>query len=124
MDEKMLSETLKFMKLNHMIEKGDRIVVGVSGGADSVCLLYVLKELSSKYSVTLNAVHVNHGIRGEEALRDERFVKQLCGRLNVECDVYSYDVKRIAGELSLSEEEAGRKVRYEAFLETCRNKKV
>ncbi len=119
----MLSKVLDYLKKNNMLKKGDRIVVGVSGGADSVCLLYVLKELCRDLETTLIAVHINHGIRGEEADLDELFVTKLCNKLGIECYRYLYDVKAIAKEEGLSEEEAGRKIRYEAFLEICRVKK-
>ncbi len=119
----MLSKALDYIKMNKMIEKGDRIVAGVSGGADSVCLLYVLKEFLGEDLAKLTVVHVNHRIRGNEADRDEQFVKALCNRLGIDYLSYSYDVKKLATEQGLSEEEAGRKVRYEAFIETCRLKK-
>ena len=58
-----------------MLEKGDKVVVGLSGGADSVCLFLILEELRKKIGFGMLAVHVNHGIRGEEAKADEEFVK-------------------------------------------------
>ena len=119
----MINKAWDYIKINHMLEKEDRIVVGVSGGADSVCLLYVLKELCSELMVTLTVVHVNHGIRGEEAASDELFVKELCNYMGIEFIRYAFDVKKIAAEQGLSEEEAGRKVRYDAFLDTCYKKK-
>lgn len=115
----MLSKACNYIKLNKMLEKGDRIVIGVSGGADSVCLLHVCAKICSEMELKLVVVHINHGIRGEEAARDEQFVKDMSSRLGVDFYRYSYDVKSIAREQGLSEEEAGRTVRYEAFLETC-----
>ncbi len=99
----------------HMIEKGDRIIVGVSGGADSVCLLFVLLELQKKIPFDLVAVHVNHGLRGEQADCDEAYVKDLCEKLNVRLELYRKDIASIARERRQSEEEAGREVRLEAF---------
>lgn len=119
----MLRKALDYIKVNNMIEKGDRIVIGVSGGADSVCLLYVLGEYCSEQDATLIVVHINHGIRGEEAARDENFVKDLCFEKGLEFIAFSYDVKKIAKEQGLSEEEAGRMVRYNAFLEICKKNK-
>ncbi len=116
----MLRKAWEYIQLNNMIEKGDRIVVGVSGGADSVCLLYVLREVCTVLSVSLAVVHVNHGIRGEEADRDERYVKGICSNMGIDFYTYSYDVRKYARELGISEEEAGRKLRYEAFLKTCK----
>ena len=73
-----------FLEKYHMIEQGDHIVAGISGGADSVCLLLILKELRETMDFELTAVHVEHGIRGEESLRDEmcirdRFSACICG---------------------------------------------
>lgn len=116
----MVHKILKFINENKMMEKGDRIVAGVSGGADSICLLYILNQLCKEWDNTLTVVHINHGIRGNEADRDENYVKELCGRMGIEFYGYSYDVKGIAKKEGLSEEEAGRKVRYQAFLEVCR----
>lgn len=119
----MLNKAWDCIKVNKMIEKGDRIVVGVSGGADSVCLLYVLEQFCRECGAYLVAVHVNHGIRGEEAARDEQYVKTLCTSWNIDYCSFSADVKGIAKKLGLSEEEAGRKVRYDTFLEICENRK-
>ncbi|MDF2944789.1 MAG: hypothetical protein K0S01_3647 [Herbinix sp.] len=119
----MIRKAWDYMKKYNMLEKGDGIVIGVSGGADSVCLLYVLKELCGEKGVTLTVVHINHGIRGKEAKRDEDFVEGLCRKLGIELFKYHYEVKKIAKKEGLSEEEAGRKVRYEAFLKVCRLRK-
>ena len=97
------------------MQKGDRLIVGVSGGADSVCLLEVLLALKDKWQWNLTAVHVNHGIRGESADADENFVRDLCGDRGVCCHVYREDVPALAKEKGLSLEEAGRLVRREAF---------
>ncbi|MDF2539489.1 MAG: hypothetical protein K0S76_2510 [Herbinix sp.] len=115
----MHRKVLDYMKQNKMLDKGDRIVAGVSGGADSVCLLYILKDICEEAGADLLVVHVNHGIRGEEARRDELYVQELCSRFNLEFHSFHYDVRRIAREEGLSEEEAGRKVRYEAFTHIC-----
>lgn len=119
----MIPKIINFINQYHMIEKGDRIVVGVSGGADSVCLLYVLKEISSLYGTKVIAVHVNHGLRGEEADRDEDFVSNLCEHLGIECHKFHYNIKSIAKQEGLSEEETGRKIRYQTFLEVCNQHK-
>lgn len=114
-----MNKILEFIEKFHMIQQGDRIVVGVSGGADSVCLLCVLQTLFKEKGVRLYAVHINHGIRGQEAARDEDFVRELCCNLGVEFHSFSYDVRKLAEEEGLSEEEAGRRARYEAFIEVC-----
>ncbi len=102
-----------------MIKNGDYIVAGVSGGADSVCLLFLLCELRTSMDLTLSVVHVNHGIRSE-AGRDEEFVRNLCEKLGVEFTAVKADIPNLAKKLRISEEEAGRKVRYEAFDEEAR----
>ncbi|MFT4145782.1 MAG: tRNA lysidine(34) synthetase TilS [Mobilitalea sp.] len=119
----MLNKIAENIKQFHMIEKGDRIVVGVSGGADSVCLLSVLQKLYGTDTISLFVVHINHGLRGTEADEDEAFVKELCNQLKVECFSYSYDIKQIAASQGISEEEAGRNVRYQSFLEVCHRQK-
>lgn len=111
----MLNKIKNFIDKYNMIQKGDRIVVGVSGGADSVCLFDVLLKLAPVYGHTLFVVHVNHGIRGKEADEDEAYVKKLCLDNQVSFTAMKTDVRAIAAKEGLSEEEAGRKVRYEAF---------
>ena len=121
--ETMLNKIAENIKQFHMIKKGDRIVVGVSGGADSVCLLSVLQKLYGSKDISLFVVHINHGLRGTEADEDEAFVKELCNRMKVECFSYSFNVKQIAASQGISEEEAGRNVRYQSFLEVCHSQK-
>ncbi len=104
-----------FIEENHLIEKNDRIVLGVSGGADSICLLHALSRIQKALEIRLFVVHINHGIRGEEARRDEDYVKKFCEKLGIRFFGYQYDIPSMAKVLKLSEEEAGRKARYEAF---------
>ncbi len=96
-----------------MTVPGEKLVVGLSGGMDSVCLLYVLKGLGYE----LEAVHVNHGIRGQEADRDEAFAKELCRKEEIPFHGFRFDVPSISKKEHLSEEEAGRNVRRQAFAE-------
>jgi len=103
-----VAEALK--KMN--IEPNARITVGLSGGADSVCLVHCLHSLG--YS--LRAVHVNHGIRGEEAARDAEFSRELCARLGVEFILEERDVPAYAAKKHLTSEQAARELRYEALL--------
>ena len=103
------------IKDNELIKEGERVVVGVSGGADSVCLLLVLKEIMPLECIT--AVHINHGIRGDEAARDEDFVLQLCKRHDIKLEIRRLDVPLFARENKISEEEAGRVLRYRVFEE-------
>jgi len=103
-----------FIKEHELIAAGDRVLVGLSGGGDSVCLLTILAELSEKLSFSLGAFHVNHGIRGAEADRDEQFSGELCERLGIPFYIIREDVPAYAKEHGLGLEEAGREVRYRA----------
>ena len=111
----MLSKVRRFIAQEQLLQAGETVVVGVSGGADSICLLTMLAELSGELEIRLEAVHVNHGIRGAEADRDEAFVRKYCESLKIPFHGFSCDVPMIAKEQHLTEEEAGRMVRRESF---------
>ena len=100
-----------------IFKHGDGVVVGLSGGADSVALLRCLIELSGELGLKLFASHINHNMRGEDSFEDERFCVDLCSKLAVPIKVFSVDVKGYAAEKKLSYEEAGRELRYKAFAE-------
>lgn len=119
----MLNKVTDYIKSHKLIKNGDRIIIGVSGGADSVCLLHVLYRLYKDRDVSLFVVHVHHGMRDEAADRDEAFVKTLCNRIGVAYSAYHYDVITLARTEGLSEEEAGRKVRYQAFVDASKRNK-
>lgn len=106
-----------FITENKLIEKGDGIVVGLSGGPDSVCLLNMLCSVREELNLKLSAVHINHMLRGAEADGDEEYSKKLCSKLNVEFFSRKIDINKYAAEKGLSSEEAGREVRYECFEE-------
>lgn len=112
----MLKIVEEYIKKNKMIEPGELVVVGVSGGADSVCLLDMLSKLAPKLDFSLCAVHVNHMIRGEEADRDQQYVEELCEKYGVSLITKRIDVPALSKENGESLEEAGRKARYEAFF--------
>ena len=99
----------------NMPVEGKRVVVALSGGADSMALLYALYELKDEYGMAVEACHVNHGIRGEDALKDENFVKAECEKLGVVLHIFHFDVPSLAKERGLGLEECGRQVRYGAF---------
>lgn len=111
----MICSVLSVIEKYNMINKGDSIAVGFSGGADSVCLLHFLSSLKEKYGITLYAVHINHNIRGKEAERDEHFAADFCKNHDIEFISFSVDVPALAKETGKSEEECGRDVRYECF---------
>ena len=109
----------EYMKQNHMAEPGDGVLAAVSGGADSVCLLLVLKALEESLGIHVAAFHLHHGLRGAEADRDERFVRELCERLQVSLHAVREDVAGYAKTHGLSEEEAGRILRYQWLEKTA-----
>lgn len=111
MEEKVFSYIEKY----NMIQTGSHVTAGLSGGADSICLLFLLKQYQNRRTFTLEAVHVNHGIRGAEAKRDERFSKDFCESLGIPFTACHYPVPEIASGQKISVEEAGRNVRREAF---------
>lgn len=120
-----LIHTMKNTIANHdLIQKGDRIILGVSGGADSVCLLTALNVLKSEYNLTLVVCHVNHKVRPGAAERDQEFVKNLCEKLGVEYHVREAEVEKLAKEWNMGTEEAGRKVRYDFFEEIANGDKI
>ena len=116
----MLIERIrKTIEEHNLIEKGQHIVLGLSGGPDSVCLFHVLMSLRRQLGITVHPVHLNHMFRPGEAERDQRYSQELCRRMGVECRVFTVDCAALAKELSITGEEAGRKARYDAFHETA-----
>ena len=111
----MEQKVLEYMKKHHMVEVGDRVLIGLSGGADSAALFHILREYQQVYGYELLAVHVNHGLRGEEALRDQEFVMELCRSCQVPCEVVEMPVRQMAEKGKMSLEEAGREARREVF---------
>ena len=107
------------MKRCRMVSPGQRILAAVSGGADSVCLLAVLHALAPELSFSLEAVHVEHGIRGEESLQDCAYVERLCGKLGVRLTVRHIHVPELARQSGRTEEEEARIQRYRIFEETA-----
>lgn len=114
--ECMISKVKNTM-LRQNIFPSRSVLVGLSGGADSVALLHVMHTLSKEYNFKVFAAHINHGLRGEAALNDENFSKEICESLGIECFVKVADVRAYAKSLGMSEETAGRKVRYDFFSE-------
>ncbi len=113
---KVYTKALAAIRREQMLPAGTAVVVGLSGGADSVALLHLLLSLREELSLSaVVAVHVNHGLRGKEAQRDQAFVESLCAQWNVPLTVYSCDVAAHAAEQGIGVEEAGRAVRYAQF---------
>ncbi|MCR4924359.1 MAG: tRNA lysidine(34) synthetase TilS [Lachnospiraceae bacterium] len=113
--EELKDRVLRYCRDNKLIEASDIILLGLSGGMDSICLLDLLSELRGRISFELKAVHVEHGIRGQASKEDERFVRELCLERGVELKVYNEDVPAFAKKEGLSMEEAARILRYRDF---------
>lgn len=107
----MINKIREYIEKNRMIEVGDKIVVGVSGGADSVCLLLLLNELTQELNFEIVPVHINHNLRGEESNRDEIFVQNLCQKYKMNLRSIHVDVEMVSKNDKMSTEEAGRIVR-------------
>lgn len=98
------------------------VVVGFSGGADSVCLLHLLNSYKDELSINVKAVHVNHGIRGDEAKRDQNFAEQFCEQFSIPFEIVSFDCISEAKKSKESLEECGRRIRYQVFNARCGNR--
>lgn len=118
----MTQRVLEYVKEQHMIEEGDCVVAGVSGGADSVCLLVMLLEIKKVIPIEIRVVHINHLIR-EEAAEDAEYVRSLCLANGLAFTLVEEDVEAMAKKLHISTEEAGRNVRYRAFYKELGTKK-
>jgi len=101
----------------HMFPRGAKVIVGLSGGADSVALLHILCSLKAEFFWDITAVHIHHGLRGEDADKDARFAAEFCKKLGVPCVIRRFDVKAEAKKRKLGEEETGRLLRYVVFRE-------
>ena len=115
MQEMTLDKVKRFAEQNKMIPENSMIIVGVSGGNDSMTMLHLLKSLQAGWNFGLRVVHVNHGIRGEEAERDQKVVEDICRQWEIPCSSYCYDVPQLSEKWKLGTEETGRIVRRKAF---------
>ncbi len=104
-----------YIREHHMINRGTMVIAGVSGGADSVCLLHLLVCLRESLGFDVRSVHVHHGLRGAEADRDAAYVRELSETWKVPCLVVYRDAAAYAKERGMSVEEAGRELRYDAL---------
>ena len=118
----LIKKVQKQMEKQNMISANDRIIVGLSGGADSVCLLFMLRELSKELDFSIEAVHVEHGIRGEESRQDAVFAEELCKAVSIPCQSVSVNVPAFAKAKGLGLEEAARILRYEIFEKIAKEK--
>jgi tRNA(Ile)-lysidine synthase len=117
--KKSEEKVIRFIRDNDLIRSGERILIALSGGADSVFLLYFLNKFKKKYKSELAALHVNHLIRGKNADDDEKFCRGLCSKLDVKFYPVRKNVKLFASKNKMSVEEAGRTLRYKLLTETA-----
>ena len=113
----MIQKVQKQIEDFQMITANDRVIAAVSGGADSVCLLFVLKELSKKMDFFLETIHIEHGIRGIESKKDAKFVEHLCSKLDIPYHMIEVDVPTYSKEHGIGMEESARILRYQAFAD-------
>lgn len=112
-------EVLKTIETYNLIEKNDKIVIGVSGGPDSICLLHVLYGLKEKLGIEIVVAHVNHMLRDVADLETE-YVQKFCKKLGIECYVKKADILEISKTQKKGTEEVGRQVRYDFFDEVAK----
>lgn len=115
----MRDKVLRLIASERLLEQGDKVIVAVSGGADSTALLHIIISIKELYDLTIYAFHFNHMIRGEEADRDEDFVRRLCGSREIPFTAVRRDVPRLAAESGESVELCGRRLRYAALAEVA-----
>ena len=113
----MISEIKKTILKENLIKENDNILIALSGGPDSVFLFHILRILKDTLSFNLYASHINHMYRGMDADSDERFVKELCEQYSIKLFIKRKNATEYARELRITEEEAGRKLRYDFFNE-------
>jgi len=120
LEEKVLQTIKKF----DMLSFSDRVLIGISGGPDSVTLLNVLLSFKKRYNLSFFIAHLDHMLRGKESDEDVNFVKNLAQELGLPCEVKSYNLTKIARKEYLTLEEAARKYRYKFYLETAKKFKT
>lgn len=108
----MINKVYRFINDNDLIKSNEHVVIGLSGGADSICLVHLLNNLKSKINFTISCVHIHHGLRGNDADKDVQFVIKFTKQYGIPCEVFYYNIKEVANRMKLSEEEAGRLIRY------------
>ncbi len=122
LNEKLFSSLFETINKFDLLNKNDRVLIGLSGGADSVFLTYLICYLRDIFSLDIATCHINHNLRKEESLRDEDFCRSFSKRLNIPFYSFNFDVSSIAKKEKMTIEEAARYVRYNAFLSLCNEK--
>lgn len=117
---RMKDKVICTIKKYNLIEPEDKIVLGVSGGPDSISMLNILNEIKEELNFEIYVAHINHMIR-EEAEDDEKYVQRYCEKNNIQFFSQRIDVKQVANNMKTGTEEAGRKIRYDFFEEVMQN---
>ena len=111
----MNNKVLKTVKKYNMLSRGDRVLIGVSGGADSIALLEFFVSVKEKYDLDICVAHIEHGIRGEDSVNDAEFVKNYCTKLGVNFYLKTIDAPNLAKKAKMGVEEYSRMARYDFF---------
>lgn len=123
-NHKVVKKVQKTISRYQLLPSGSRVLVGISGGADSVCLLHILYSLAEEMKLKIYAAHLHHGIRGKEADKDVAFVQNLCQKWQIPLFMQKTDVPMLAQEEKVSLETAGRLARYRFFHQVCEEQKL
>ncbi|MFZ2197473.1 MAG: tRNA lysidine(34) synthetase TilS, partial [Thermodesulfovibrionales bacterium] len=115
----LIGQATDTIKKHSMLKGGERVLVGLSGGPDSVCLLAVLNRIKDDYNLTVHAIYVNHNLRLDEIPAEIVFCKELCNEMKADFSVKSVDVKGYVKEHGINKQEAARDLRYKAFHEAA-----
>ena len=110
-----LDKVRKTIENNQLLDRGAEVIIGLSGGPDSMCLFDILDCLKNELGITVHPVHVNHGLRGKDADEDQSYVEAFCRERGYDVKIFSYDCKAYADERGITTEEAGRDLRYDSF---------
>lgn len=108
-------KVLRFIKENELLLSGEKVLVALSGGPDSVFLLHFLNKFKKKFKIEIGAAHINHLLRGKDSERDEQFCKAICDELSIPIYVHCQNIKVYSKKNKISLEAAGRKIRYNFF---------
>ena len=111
----MNNKVLKTVKKYNMLSRGDRVLIGVSGGADSIALLEFFVSVKEKYDLDICVAHIEHGIRGEDSVNDAEFVENYCKKLGVNFYLKTIDAPNLAKKAKIGVEEYSRMARYDFF---------
>ena len=115
------SRVLQFIRQRHLLPGQPKLLVAVSGGPDSVCLLHILVKLKDELGIGLHVAHLNHQLRGADSEADAEYVAELANRLGMPATIEQRDVKSYQAQQRLSLEEAAREVRYTFLTELARS---